>query len=1018
MVFAQRFSALYEAAGNPKLRQVEAAARARMAAAAPRGTIAPVQRISDWRIGRNVPAKFDYFLPILLTLIDEARKSSTPVPQLLLSVPAWERLWRLADGWNPDDAAAPSPYLGLESFHRDDTAVFFGRSRPTEELVRLVHAASDPGGDGGLVIVVGASGAGKSSLLAAGVAPALVEDPDAWVVAGLTPGPDPHAALIAATDDTGGEVWGADAPRLLIVDQLEELFTLGSDEQQREDFLTALQQLALPRLSQPSIVIVAVRADFYGRCLDHPILEEALKHRSYLLGPMRLNELAEAVTRPAELAGYRLESGLEELVISELCGHGARAGRSYDPGSLPLLSHVMRATWERRVNGRLTMEGYHAAGGVMGSVAATAERAWTQLSPLQQAMGRQLLLGLITIGQDTRDTRRRVSRQELLGSACDEATLEVLTSTRLITVDSDAAYLTHEVVLDAWPRLRAWIDQDRVGFLQRQRLHADATEWIHADRDTSRLYRGARLASLEGHTTEDSMLSAAAGEFLTASRQARARGQRRSRAVKLGFAVLTVVVVVLAAVAFAQRDSMAVQRQAAIVAAVLANADRLQTSDPSLSAALDVVADRLRPNDIEIRARLLATQDLPLATPIRGETSQRSPSSLAFRPDGQVMVSYADHNRIRLWDVEDPTRPYELASVALAADSYISQLSFTGDGNTLIVLDRYLGLRLWDVHDPRHPSATGAQIEASSASTLAGYEFSVHGSLIALAADDSTMQLWDIANPDVPVQVTALPDPDRSRVSTIVFNPAGTLLAIVRADERDVQLWDTTTPATPTRTGTWALSGSDDSLELAFSPDGHLLAAGGFGPMVWLWNIDDPRNPHQLSTIQTEHTSTFMSMGFAPDSSVLFTASADSTVKLWALETPTRPQQWRSPLQTAAHDSAYALFSPAGHTLVTIDRDGTVNLWSLPKRPIQRGAGSISITFSGNGTLMATGDTVTGQIQLWATREPQNPRLLAHLDHAPATGNLTMSPDGHTLVARIRAASPSTTSATRPSSGL
>ncbi|MFI1917700.1 hypothetical protein [Nocardia sp. NPDC020380] len=1001
--FARRFAELYEAAGNPKLKRVESAAKARMAAAQPRGPFASAQRISDWRTGRNVPAKFDFFLPVLLPLVDEARKATEPVPQLLLSVREWEELWRSADGWNPDAADAPSPYLGLEPFGRADTEVFFGRTRPTEEVAELIRRVTAADGSGGIVMLVGASGAGKSSLLAAGVIPALTGDGSVagedWAGATLTPGADPLAALTSALGGTAPQEWATDRPRLVVVDQLEELFTLGAGDQQCDEFLSALQELALPRPANRSVVILAIRADFYGRCLDYPILEESLKHRSYLLGPMRLNELAAAITRPAELAGYRLEPGLEELVITELCGASGRADRrGYDPGALPLLSHVMRATWQRRDGGRLTIDGYRAAGGVLGSVAATAEHAWEGLSEFQRSAGKQLLLELIAIGQDSKDTRRRVPRADLIGLAVHtaEAALEALTRARLITVDADFAYLTHEIVLDAWPRLRGWIDQDRLGYLERQRLQTDAADWQSAGRDPSRLYRGARLDAL-ADLGDDDPIGSIPRDFLAASRTAHTRARRRSHTIKAIFGLLGVIVTVLAAVAFIQRDSMSSQRQDAIVAAVLANADRLQDTDPSISAQLDLVANNLRPNDPAIRARLLSTQLLPLGTPLPDASARDDfVVPVAYRPDGHVMAT-TDGKRISLWDVTDPHHPKAAGAIDLHKHVLISELAFSGDGNVLISADTSAGATLWDVHDPQHPAAVGRPIPGSQVDITA-YGFAVSGSTLAVTTAANTVQLWDIRNPAAPLLLHTLSGIHRGNISAVAFSADGTRLATASTDDLVVRLWDTTNPAAPVALGTSALTGMTQPNAIAFSPDGHLLAVAGDGPSVPLWNIDDPRNPRSVGTIQSGHTGRIISLQFAPDNRTILTAAVDGVAKLWKLDDLTQPRPWGTPLQTAEHNTFAATFSPDGRTVVTNGTDGTVRLWSLADELLAGlSEGLLGMAFNPDGSLLAV-SWDNGEIQLWDTHDPRHPRRLARREHGDWASSLTISPDGRTLV--------------------
>src|SRR5262249_34445390 len=153
-----------------------------------------------------------------------------------------------------------------------------------------------------------------------------------------------------------------------IVDQFEELFTVCAEEHERELFLTALDSCA-GRSDDPVAVVVALRADFYAHCLNYLILQDALEHRGYVLGPLRMDELSEVVSGPARVAALDLEPGLEELITTELCGAGDHHGRrSYDPGALPMLSHVMAATWQHREGRRLTVAGYRQVGGVVGSV--------------------------------------------------------------------------------------------------------------------------------------------------------------------------------------------------------------------------------------------------------------------------------------------------------------------------------------------------------------------------------------------------------------------------------------------------------------------------------------------------------------------------------------------------------------------------------------------------------------------------------------------------------------------------
>nr|WP_040815146.1 hypothetical protein [Nocardia concava] len=514
------------------------------------------------------------------------------------------------------------------------------------------------------------------------------------------------------------------------MDQLEELFTAGSDERERDLFLTVLDGCSR-RTDDPIAVVVALRADFYAHCLNHLILQDALEHRGYLLGPLRMEELSQAVSGPARAVGLDLEPGLEELVTTELCGATDHPGRrTYDPGALPMLSHVMAATWHHREGRRLTIADYRTAGGVVGSVAETAEYAWNELSSDQQRAARDLLLGLVTVSQDSRDTRRTVARADLLARTADPeaatAALELLTRTRLLTLDAEAVTLTHEIVLTAWPRLRGWIDEDRVGYLIRQRLESDAAEWAAQERDSSLLYRGPRLQNAREHA-DPPPVGPLAQEFLTRSVAAVDTGRRRSRRLRLTLALLGVVLLVLGVGLYSQIRLADQRRADSDFTAVLAAADQARQSDPTLAAQLNLVAWQLRPGDPAVRSRLLQSQAAPLL------------------------------------------------SVTPAHAQAVTRIAYQPSTRTLASVDLEGGLRLWDTTDPRHPSALGTRTEgvgdvafAPSAPLMATTDATLVPSGDQLNANH-IVTLWDISNPTTPRRLAQLPTD--SNPTEVTFAP-------------------------------------------------------------------------------------------------------------------------------------------------------------------------------------------------------------------------------------------------------
>ncbi|NUS65825.1 MAG: ATP-binding protein, partial [Saccharothrix sp.] len=412
-VFAERFALLYAEAGDPPLKKVtESVARARRTDERGRPVRATAQRVSDWRRGRNVPARFSALSVVLEILIGEARKSRPQPPAAgLYDLDAWRALWEEALASpvsSPDDEDPPSsgeigvcPYRGLAAFQPEDSSWFFGRERSTAALVSRLGSAAETGG---IVMLVGASGAGKSSLVRAGVIPSIrdgalaVPGSTNWPSVVITPGADPVKELVRQVPELADildmalaldgmdqdlvasghgpdtflgqtlmgvlrfaaqirAAFAAYAARhggdrvVVVVDQFEEAFTLSSDENRVQVFVQALHVACTPAVpggTAPAVVLVGVRADFYGRCLAFPELADALQDRQMVLGPMTSAELREAVSRPAKAAGLQLEPGLIELMLRDL---GVRSGRAqaragqgaYDAGALPLLSHALLA---------------------------------------------------------------------------------------------------------------------------------------------------------------------------------------------------------------------------------------------------------------------------------------------------------------------------------------------------------------------------------------------------------------------------------------------------------------------------------------------------------------------------------------------------------------------------------------------------------------------------------------------------------------------------------------------------
>ncbi len=455
-----------------------------------------------------------------------------------------------------DDSTADAicPFRGLRVFEEEHAAFFFGREALVQHLIEQLR------GDRFLA-VLGPSGSGKSSLVRAGLIPQIrqgwLAGSEHWPIVLLKPGPQPLETLAARlvpllgratdplaartsilsalqTDERGlhTTVQTAlaavpDHSRLLLVaDQFEEIFTLCRDEDQRDQFLANLLYATAIAGGQ-TMLVLTMRADFLGKCAAYPALAARLKGLE-LVGPLETDDLRRAMHGPAEQVGLHYEKGLVETMLDDL---------GSEPGSLPLLQHTLLELWERRRGGWLTSDAYLDIGHVRGALAQRAEAIYADLPSSQQTVTRQILLRLTEPGEGTENTRRRTAVSELLsmnGSTEDvEAVVRTLTDARLLTTSTgedsgDVVDVAHEMLIRGWPRLQAWIDEDRAGLRTHRQVTEATATWEQQNREPSYLYRGARLSAAEEWlTTHPGELNAQEQEFLAASQSERSREARQ-----------------------------------------------------------------------------------------------------------------------------------------------------------------------------------------------------------------------------------------------------------------------------------------------------------------------------------------------------------------------------------------------------------------------------------------------------------------------------------------------------------
>ncbi len=887
----------------------------------------------------------------------------------------WERRWReVSEGLAVDASKAPdvvAPYKGLTRFEPDDRERFFGREVLTGALLELVWA-------GRFTALVGPSGSGKSSLLRAGLIPALrsgqpPQQRSPVAIRILTPGEHPvrgHAEAFVPQDAGGGGVGGGDT--VVVVDQFEEVFTLCQDRVERAEFIGLLLGAREPgsRLR----VVVAVRADFYGRLAEYAELTVALNEASLLVGPMSPVELREAIVKPAQSAGLIVERALASRIIEEVRG---------EPGGLPLMSHALLETWRRRKGRALTLAGYEAAGGVHGAVARTAEVAYSRLRSEEADVARRVLLRLINPGEGVADTRRPTDRAELDLADADggrtERVLGCLARDRLITLDDVTVDLAHEALITAWPRLRAWIDVDRERLRVHRRLTEDARSWEGLGWDVDALYRGSRLTNAEEAfpAGEHDDLTSLERSFLVASLGARrqeqrasVRAARRMRVLACALSLLLVVAVTAAVVAVQQQRAAVDAQQEALSRQLAAQSTALLESDPDLASLLAIHAYRTSPTP-EATTSLYNAADLGLEHMLTGHDDPVD--VMGFSPDGQTLATGSDDGTVRLWDVATGDERRTLTSHG----DGVSAVAFGPDGQSVASGGNDGTVRLWDV-------ASGAELH-----TLAGHEswvsavaFSPDGRTVASGSDDGTVRLWDVASG---AELRTLAGHE-SWVSAVAFSPDGGVLA-TGSDDGTVRLWDMATGEE-----LHTLTGHDGWVSaVAFSPDGHTLATGGNAGRTRLWDVATGDERRTL----TDHGDGVSAAAFSPDGQILASGGNDGTVRLWDADSGAE-------LRTlAGHESwvSAVAFSPDGGVFATGSDDGTVRLWDVATGADRRtlagyGDGVSAAALSPDGQTLATGSN-SGAVRLWDVASGEELRALA--GHDGTVNAVAFSPDGQTL---------------------
>ncbi|PHQ48828.1 hypothetical protein BLA24_27560 [Streptomyces cinnamoneus] len=822
-----------------------------------------------------------------------------------------------------DDEACP--YQGLSPFEQEDARWYFGREETVAHLAsRLAQHLHRPGP----LVLTAPSGAGKSSLLRAGLITALrrgvlpVDGSRNWPVSLFTPGEQPVAALLEQlaattgasrralekslqrgpgelaamvraevterfarapepeTEHTGPAETPAAAPRtaavVVIVDQFEEVFTLCQDAAERSSFIETLTALTEPPAPEDdglptAVVVLGMRADFYDRCLAFPGLASSLQDGHVALGPLSDAALREVIVGPARAAGLTVGPGLVEVLCRDLgrAPTGEAAGNPSRTSVLPFLSHALLGTWQHREGTALTVAGYQRTGGICEAVAATAEQAYVSLPAELRPIARRVLLQLVRIGED-HEASRRAARSNLLEGGTTreavEAVLGVFIQARMLTADTDHVGLAHEVLLHAWPRLRQWIDEDRADLHAHQLLAEAAALWDQSGRDPSMLYRGNRLSAARDRQGDPGPAIALPAVVRRFLEASAELEATEERRDRDRVKRLRLLV-----------SGLATLLVLTLVAGTSAFVEKRSAEEQRRMAAS---------RELSARADLL-NRDAPEAATLSALSAYRQAHTGQAR--GSIISAYARYR----------------ANEFTGHDKPVNAVAYSPDGRTLATASDDHTVKLWNVTSKR--LITTLRGHTRGVDALA---FSPDGKVLASGGEDGSAKLWHLPTNTVIATLAG----HRGAVLTVVFSRDGGTL-VTAGHDRDVKLWDTVTHQL-----TATLSGhTQQVMGAAFSADGRTLATVCNDHTVKLW---DTATRKETGTL-TGHSDSVMAVAFSADDRILATASADRTTMLWETAT-NRPLA----VLTGHTDQVMDLaFSPTDRRLATASYDGTVRLW-------------------------------------------------------------------------------------------
>lgn len=937
------------------------------------------------------------------------------------------------------------PYMGLQAFNEENAQYFYGREALTQKLLNhLTHQSS--------LALVGASGSGKSSLVEAGIIAQLrkgtqIPGSQNWWLGCFRPSAKPISALAKILVDPGtpkeqahqrlqiegllyqgveGLVQWLRTRRepmvVLVIDQFEELFTL-AETIDRQRFL----ELILPALKFASDrfkLIITVRADFTANCLEIPELAQFLQQSSVLVPPYLTEEdYRNAIIKPAEQVGLKVEPSLVEVLLQDL---------DRSTGDLPLLQFVLQKLWERRPGGKLTLATYQQLGGIKGSLERQAQSTYESLDPQAQDCARWIFMNLTQLGDGTEDTRRRVSKSELVVAkyplSLVERTLTALTTAKIVVVNLDrpipgnsrsgdvppeddellleamqqevTVEVVHEILIRHWSTLRWWLEENRTRLRSQRQIEQSALLWQQKDRQPDFLLRGVRLAEAEElylkYTDE---LTSLAREFIAQGLAEREKIEqetkqrlRKTQIMATALGILGFLATTFAGLAYRQKILAQIEN----ISALNAFSESLLLSNQQLESLLTSVkaGEQLlqinswgkrfvgRDNWQKIKLETIGT----LQQTVEGtqelnrlESHSQNVNAVSYSPDGNLIATASSDRTIKIWHKEG-----KLLSTSPEHQDRVIALAFSPNGKLLASTSADNTLRLWRIENNQFTFLRQLRGHQDWVTSVA---FSPNGEMIASASRDGTIKLWgkDGTNIDT---LSA----HEGWVNDVTFsplldnqNPSSTLLAS-GGEDGTLKLWSVNQNNIQQLHNLQADEGRIK--QLTFSPDGSKITAACENGIVKVWQVTDGSLFNYYPTRDEINT-----LSYSPDGKLFATAGTTGSVNIWNAD-----GIWQQTLQGHKGEITSLSFHPDGKTLASASTDKTVRIWQVRQPAFLTNGGIYSIAVSPTSPNLFATTGWNGKIELWH-KNPDNSRklLLTLPGHETGITQIQFSPDGKLL---------------------